>query len=248
MKQLRYDRYVLSSKEKIMYGLIYLALDAGVSYLFYRSIVAFLVLLVGMKPYFGLVMKRLLDRQQKELEMEFREAIMAVSASLSAGYSVENAFKEAVGDLINMYGTEAVIVCEFVNLAGRLSANETLESILADLADRSGLQDIQDFADVFITAKRSGGDLENIIRRTAYHIGDKVDVKRDIETVMSSKKTEQGVMNVIPFIIILYLNITSPGFLDPLYGNVSGVLIMTLCIVMYFAALYLSRKMMEIEV
>lgn len=247
-KLLSYATYEYSRQELLENIIVYAAIAAGVAYLFYQSIWAFLILLLGIKKYLERKRKQLLRKRERELSEQFKEAIMAVSASLGAGYSVENSFKEAVKDLRNLYGEGSIIVNEFENLSGRLSANETLESILKDLALRSNSEDISDFTEVFVTAKRTGGDLTAIIRRTAFHIGEKQEVKRDIETVMSSKKMEQSVMNVIPFAIVAYLRLTSPGFLDPLYHNIGGVVIMTACLGLYIFAYALSEKITDIEV
>lgn len=248
MKRLQYDSYSFSPRELILYGLIWIIADAGITYLFYKNIVVFLFLLPAMPLFLKRQKSRLLIRRQKELSLQFRDAIMAVAASLSAGYSVENAFIEAGKDLNNLYGKDSSIVMEFSYLTGRLSANETLEGILMDLANRSGVEDIRDFADVFVTAKRSGGDLVSIIRRSAYHIGDKIEVKRDIETLMSAKKMEQRIMSAIPFLIIIYMSVNSPGFLNPLYHNIAGAAVMTVCLLMYLLALFLAEKIISIEV
>lgn len=43
----------------------------------------------------------------------------------------------------------------------------------------------------------------SIIRNTADQIGDKIDVKREIDTMLAAKKYEFQVMSVIPFGIVL---------------------------------------------
>ena len=248
MKGIDYEKYKMSPRELLTYLLLGIGADAMVSYLFYRSIIAFAIFLPGVLIFLKKKKEELAAKRRRETALQFREAIMAVSASLGAGYSVENAFIEAAKDLKNMFGKKAPIVIEFRSMAGRLGANETLETILADLAARSGSEDIKDFADVFITAKRTGGDLVSIIRKSAFHIGDKIEVKRDIETLMSAKKMEQNVMNAVPFFIILYVSINSPGFLDSLYHNPLGVAVMTGCLGAYAGAFLLAKKIVSIEV
>ena len=248
MKTIRYDSYRFSPREFLICLLTGTGMAALTAYLFYRSFIAFLLFLPGVWLYMKKQRGVLMEKRKSEVALQFREAIMAVSASLGAGYSVENAFIEASKDLGTLFGKDAPIVLEFKNIAGRLGANETLEVILEDLAARSGAADIRDFADVFVTAKRTGGDLVSIIRKSASHIGDKIEVRRDIETLMSAKKMEQKVMNVIPFFIILYVSLNSPGFLDSLYHNLIGILVMTGCLLAYGGALLLAEKIVSIEV
>jgi tight adherence protein B len=55
-------------------------------------------------------------------------------------------------------------------------------------------------------------------------------------------------MNGIPFGMILYIDFTSPGFFDIMYGTWMGRLIMTLCLAFYMGAVMLSGKILDIEI
>ena len=107
---------------------------------------------------------------------------------------------------------------------------------------------MEDFAQVFAIAKRSGGNLNAIIRRSAAIPGEKIEIKTEIRTLHSSRRYEQRIMNMVPFLIMAYLQLTSKGFFDCLYFNTAGILIMTGCLALYLAAFLISRKMIEIEV
>lgn len=248
MKKINYNKYQFSRKEKFFYLMAGLSGAGVIAYVFYRSFIAFILLI----PFTGVFLKKkkeeLCDIRKKELNLQFREAILAVSASLNSGYSIENAFCEAGADMEVLYGKNGIIVKELQLLSGRLGANETLESILSDFSKRSGLEDICDFTDVLIIAKRSGGDLNAIIRKAADHISGKIEVKREIDTLMSAKKMEQKIMNAVPFLIILYIDYSSPGFLGVLYKNGAGIFIMTCCLAVYGAAYLMAQKIVSIEV
>lgn len=243
-----YGDYKFTFREIVMYSTMGAGLIALIAYVFYRSAAAFFLLLPAMYYYMKMKKRELMEKRKKELGMQFREAILAVSTALGAGYSVENSFVEAEKDLRNLYGRHAAITREFSYISGRLSANETLEGILKDLAKRSGIEDIKDFSDVFNTAKKTGGDMVSIIRKSAFHISDKIEVKREIDTLMSSKKMEQNIMNVVPIMIILYVGVNSPGFLDALYHNFVGAAVMTVCLFVYLSAYFMAKKIVSIEV
>lgn len=65
--------------------------------------------------------------------------------------------------------------------------NENIESILKDFATRSGIEEIHHFADVFSVCKRSGGNLVEIISTTSRMIGERIEIKQEIETSLTSK-------------------------------------------------------------
>ena len=123
-----------------------------------------------------------------------------------------------------------------------------LEELFLDLGERSQIEDIENFASVFYTAKRTGGDMNRVIQKVSRMLGDKIDVKKEIEATLAAKKSEQMIMSLMPVGIILYLQMTSPGFLSVLYGNPFGIAAMSICLVIYAAAYWLGRRIVDIEV
>ena len=87
-----------------------------------------------------------------------------------------------------------------------------------------------------------------IIGNTINVINDKIEVKIEIDTVTASKRFEQKLMNLLPFLIIIYMNISSSSFLRPLYTTLEGRLLMTFALVVYFFSVKISKKILEIEV
>ncbi|HCA70321.1 MAG TPA: type II secretion system protein F, partial [Lachnospiraceae bacterium] len=79
-------------------------------------------------------------------------------------------------------------------------------------------------------------------------ISDKVEVKREIITMVTAKKYEADIMKIIPLGIIFYLQFFSPGFLDPLYHNILGKMVMSILLIAYLCAYYLADKIVAIEV
>ena len=117
-----------------------------------------------------------------------------------------------------------------------------------DFAGRSGLEDVRSFCEVFVFAKRSGGDFIQIIRMTASRISEKSELMEAIQTEISGKRMEQKIMNLMPLFILLYVDLTFGGYLDGLYHNTFGIMVMTVCLMLYLAAYLLSEKIMSIEV
>ena len=133
-------------------------------------------------------------------------------------------------------------------LLRKLANNEQLEDALLNLAKRSGVQDIRDFADIFQIAKRGGGNMQAIIANTAEMISDKQAVRIEINTIMSEKKLEQTIMRYIPFFIITYISVTSKGYFEGLYHNIMGQAIMTAALIVYGLACKISDRILRIEV
>lgn len=186
-------------------------------------------------------------RQQYEITLQFREGLHGLAAALGAGYSMENAIEEARKDLVLLYGEGSLLADEFCRMEKQLELNQTMEKVLLDFAGRWETEDICHFVRIFQTAKRTGGDLIAITRLAAEKISEKMEVKREIYTMIAGKRMEGRIMNMIPLGMILYFWLASPGFLDCLYeGTGRGIMTGLLCI--YLAAYCWSNKISDIQI
>ena len=53
---------------------------------------------------------------------------------------------------------------------------------------------------------------------------------------------------MVPLGIILYMRFSSIGMMNKLYGNPAGIIIMTLCLIVYGVAILLAGKITDIRV
>ncbi len=243
-----YNSYHFSLKEFIRYLLQGMVIVIIIGELFYQSFIGMLILSPIIYFYLKEKKKTLIKLRKWKLNLEFKDGIASLSAALGAGYSAEHAFEEALKDLSLIYPKNSLIILEFSYILNQIRMNITVEKTLSSLGERSGIEDILSFAEVFTTAKRSGGDLIQVIRSTSSTISDKLEVKREILTMITAKKYEADMMKIIPLGMIGYLTVSSPGFLDPLYHNLLGVIIMTLLFIVYLGAYLAVEKIIAIEV
>lgn len=209
---------------------------------FYRSIVAVIPLAGIGVLFFRMQKKEKAEKCRQELVLQFRECIMSVSTSLKAGYAVENAFLESRKDMCLLYGEQSLIYRELELIRRGLVINITMEELLRDFAERSDCGEIRQFSEVFTIAKRNGGSLPEIIYQTAEMIGQRIEVKQEMQTLLSGRVMEQKIMKVMPFGILFYISVTYPGYFDMLYHNWQGAAIMTGCLAVYLAAYVLSDR------
>lgn len=246
---INYGEYKLTIGDFLRQGAVGLILDALISYTFYKSLFIFLMLLPVGCILFPLSRREHLKKQRLwRLTMEFREAIWIVSGYLGAGYSAENAFIKALPELRDMYGDDAWIVKEFKVLSKGVRLNKPLEEMLGDFASRSATEDIRNFAEVFAIAKRSGGNMKEIIENTTNIIRDKTSVSEEIKNMTAAKRYEQSIMNLLPFGLIIFIDVTTDGFLDVMYEGILGRCVMTCCLGMIILSYMLSKKILDIKI
>ena len=238
----------LNKKEYIIYVFLYEFAVGTVSHFFYDSSLPAVFMNIFLKRYLKFICNFLQKKREARISLEFLDMISSVSASLSTGYSLENAVTEAYNTVSNIYGVHSIISQELVLMQRKLLLNIPVESIFEDLGNRTGIDDIQVFSEIIKIAKKGGGDMISVIKSTVDSIRNKIEVKEEISSIVASKRYEQLIMSAMPFAIFIYIDFTQPDFFSPLYHNTLGILISSICLIIYFCSILLSKKLLEIEV
>lgn len=243
-----YGVYHLSMRQRmgciILGGLVFFS----IGYLFYHSLI--LSLLLGtaglMIPKFW--RRFMLERRRKTLNLHFKQALYSLSSSLSAGRSVENGFRDAVQDLLLLDpGGTSDLIFELKVIVSRMEYGEPIEVALQDFARRAGMEDMANFADVFSTCKRTGGDLVEVVRRTSSVIGEKLDIQQEISVMIAQKRFESKALLAAPFLLLLFMNLTSPDYMETMYSG-PGIMISTFALAALGGCFLWISKMMNIKV
>lgn len=185
---------------------------------------------------------------RNELLYQFQQALQVLSAALAAGRSLENALIDSTSDLEQMFASpDAMIVKEWRGIIERLRNGIRLEVAIEDLARRSGIEDIQNFAEVLVIGKRQGGNIVEVIRNTVQILSDKLDIQRDIRVLIARKRWECRILCAAPIGFVTILGLTSQDYMEPLYADV-GRVVMTIALMLIGCGWWLSQRIMKIEV
>ncbi len=153
----------------------------------------------GLCYFFPIVIWLIYRRKKQKIIVERKEKtyhgiygyVENISSNLLAGYSLENSWIEAEKEIALLYGERSNMYLELKEMNRQISINQPIEKTLEEFALRTGVDDIQNFSDIFSFAKRSGGKFVEIIENTTYRMWDKFETKREIQVAVSAKKLEQ---------------------------------------------------------
>lgn len=248
MRRQDYDRAVVTVWK--MLGILgkYLLLDGIVSFLFYQSLLPFAVGVLLFPLFWRREATRLIRKRKGELKRQFKDCLRSVAGALRAGYSMENAWREAQGDMEQQYGRNSDVCMELRQMQYQLECNVPLEQLVEDWGNRSHVEDMEQFGAIFAFAKRSGGDFIAIISNTVTRLTDRMELQQELETNLSARRMEQRIMNAVPLFILAFVRFGSGGFLDVLYHNPAGIMVMTGCLAVYAGAFLWAERLMQIEV
>ena len=74
-----------------------------------------------------------------------------------------------------------------------------------------------------------------------------MEITEDIETIVTSNKTEQKIMVAMPIALIGVIKMMSPEFAAN-YTTLSGVISTTVAVILFVAAYYIGKIVLDIKI
>ncbi len=179
---------------------------------------------------------------------ELKDYLQALSAALRTGYAMENAMKEARKDLRKQYNPNTKIMRDTKKIEHFLSINTPVDRIWHTWAMECEIEELNQFVVVFMTSKKLGGDSVSIINQTISQLCKKINVKKEIQVLLTAKKLEFQVLSVIPLGILVYMSLGFGSFMNTLYTGVLGRSVMTISLSIYIIAYWWGSKIIDIKV
>ena len=225
-----------------------LLITIGAAYIFYKSIWGLIpAALVGIYVYKVGIKKKNRKRRFDALD-EFKGMLVALQSAMSAGNSMERSLKAAESEVTNLYGKKSIMARELRLIEKKRSLNVSLDKAMKEMADRLDIKEIHDFVEVILAIRKTGGNAIKIIKDTVDRLIEGIELGAELEVMVAAKRLEQQVMIYMPSLVILFLQVTSKGFTDPLYGGVLGRIIMTVVLGGNVFADYLGKKIVDIDI
>lgn len=260
---INYRVYYMSLGQKISYSLAIFTLGGIAGNIFYGGlfrvdgentvatyisnlVVFFVVGLIALKFFIPLLTQRLKQKRDKQLKKQFIDLMEAVSTSLSAGNTVSDSFINARSDLLNQYSPSDMIVVELSEIVTGMDNGKTLEEMMNAFGERSGNEDIENFANVINNCFRLGGNFKDVVKKMRDVIADKMAVADEIETKLASNKLQHNAMSVMPIVLVGMIKMMNPTFAENLASPI-GIVVVTISIAIFIGSYIWGRKIIDIR-
>ena len=216
--------------------------DIAVAAVFFDSLWGLIPGLAAGIYVYRIAMKRVRAKRKENMTAQFRTLLLSMLGTLEAGYALENAFFSAGEDCRRVYGERCEIGEALDKLRNRLSFNMSFEEALREMSSDFPIEEMKDFSVVVALAAGTGGNMIRIIRDTAEKIVSGIELKEELSTMIAARQLEQKIMTFMPAGIILLLRLSSPGFMDMLYGSPMGIAVMSAAVGLNILADYIGKR------
>ena len=244
-----YGIYILSKKEKLCFAATLFGIVCALSFLFYQN--GLLLLSYPLLYYRGsmLFAAHCCRKRKERLLTEFRDFLFCLSTAFSTGRHMSEAMQEAKLYLEEIYSADCLMAKETDAMLKTIrETGESEQKAFSQFAERSGLEDIQTFSEVYNACRETGGDLIQGVQKAAGILSEKIRLEGEIQSLFSQKKLEGRLIAAMPCMMLLMLLVMAPDYLENLYMTVAGRLIMTLALGLNVAALLWMERMTDVKI
>ena len=244
-----YDKYELSPKEKrdcivISYICLFFTF-----YIFYHNV--FMSAISGVFVPFCVrhYAEYLAEKRRGLLLEQFRDCLYSLSASFATGRHMRDGLFEARDALRHAYDENSPMIREISGMLVKINESRASEEdVYRDFAKRSCLRDIQSFFDTYFICRKTGGDMNKVVSKASGMLIEKIGIEREIRTLTSQKSFEGKIISAMPIVVIMFLNLVSPDYIEVLYTSFTGRLIMTAAMAGIVYAYHMTKKLTKIEI
>ena len=238
----------LTIQEKAVILLALEALLAAGGMLFYNTLWCMAAGVFLFWPAAAWYRKLRADQYTQRLRHGFRELLHHLAGSYATGRHLEEALAEAEREMRLTMDAGEPILQEVAVMRRQLADGEGEGAVLQAFYERSGLEEAGHFSQICTACRESGGDLPKALDQAARILGERIMTEEEIHTMISGHIAEGRMILCMPFLIVLFLRILSPGYLTPMYTTLAGRILMTVALAGMAGSAVLTERITNIAV
>ncbi len=197
-------------------------------------------IVTGAMPFGWVVFKR--NRRFSQFEKGLPEALDLMVSGLRAGHSLLAAMALVSRECAAPVGSEFKICFEEQNYG--LEMNAALENLLA----RVPLQDLKITATAIMIQKESGGNLAEVLDKTAYVIRERFRLKRQIMVHTAQGRLTGWILTMLPIVLGVGIYFVDPQMISILWHRAIGIKLMWGAAGLILIGGFVIHKIVDIDV
>lgn len=216
---------------------------AAVGFLFTSGgVLATLFLFVGgaVLPWMFLSFKK--SRRLKAFNSHLGETLQLVSGGLSAGLSLAQSLDTVVRE-----GTEP-IAGEFRRALVEARLGVQIEDALDSVGQRMESEDFGWVVMAIRIQRDVGGNLAELLLSVAATMREREYLRRQVKSLSAEGRLSGLILGALPPVVLIFLNISNPDYLNPLFANTLGWLLIAAMVMLMSVGSFWMSRLVKVEV
>jgi tight adherence protein B len=185
---------------------------------------------------------RALDRQRNMFADQLPDNLQVLSSALRAGHSLVGALSVVVDDCSEPSRTE------FQRVVADEQLGVPLEEALGVVARRMASVDVGQVGLVSALQRDTGGNTAEVLDRVAENVRGRFELRRLVKTLTAQGRMSRWIVSFLPVGLLILITLINPEYMEPLYTNTLGRVLLALAAVMVVAGSLVIRRIVNIKV
>lgn len=199
-----------------------------------------LLLVTAIAPTIWIEVQR--RKRVEAIEMQLDSFILALANALKSTPSIGAAFNSVVSVVSEPIKSE-------VDLAVKeMKVGSTLDQALLHMAARVGSRQLDSALSAILIGRQVGGNLPKVLETTANTLREMRRLEGVVKTKTAEGKAQLWVIALLPFGMLVGLNMMFPGYFIPLTESILGYVIIAGCTASWVTSIVLARKILQVDI
>jgi tight adherence protein B len=182
------------------------------------------------------------QRRRNKFGDQLADTLTVMAGSMSAGYSLPQAVDTVVREDIEPISTE------FNRALVESRLGVPIEDALDDVAERMQSDDFSWVVMAIRIQRQVGGNLAELLTTVARLLRERERLRRQVRVLSAEGRLSAWILLALPFVVVLFLLLRSPGYLNPLFSDPIGWLMMGIGLVLMIVGVLWIRQVVKVEV
>jgi tight adherence protein B len=242
------DNLIIKANAKFPMGfyILFAFLMAALGFLFGTLVIENAILALVFIPLFGCLpffyLSFLKQRRMQRMRKQLPEALDLISRALKAGHAFNGGLKLAADEFDDPLGPE------FAETLDEINFGVSVSEALINLARRVDCPEIKYFVVGVILQRETGGNMAELMDTLAGLIRERFVFDGKVKTLSAEGKLSAVILISLPFIIIAYLKLTQPSYMNLLFTDPIGRVMAVVAGIMMIIGIFVMTRMVKIEV
>lgn len=190
-------------------------------------------------PYMQMKAKQ--GQRQRRISNQLPDALDLLSSSLRSGHSFLRGLQVVVTQM------QPPITEEFERTIDEVRLGQSLEVALGHIVDRTGNYDLELVISAVQTQLSIGGNLAEIMDNISGMIRERVRLAGEIAAATAEGRMSALILGGLPFGMAFMISVVSPGYLNPLFHNPIGLILLGVAGGMMLLGIVIIKSMLNID-
>ena len=181
------------------------------------------------------------ERAAARMRDEVPDALRSLADSFRSGHSLLQTMQQASLDLEGRLGTA------FGCVARRLETGETSAQALTELRRLQGVPELAFVAVALDVQHQSGGSIAPLLESARASVESELELARTLRVQTAQAKLSASIVTIMPFVLVAFFSLASPGFLAPFFESALGVVMLMGALLMQTAGVMAVRRICRVD-